>query len=476
MPVLSPKTFTLSPCCFYRRAVYFLLLALLCLPLSAQNSQKVRQMKAQRNELKKQIDDNERLLRSTKRDVASQMNNLALLDAQIGEHEKYMAGVQHEIDSLGKCIELLNREITTLQNEVLVCKANYRRAMTYVSRTRLQQSRWTFVFMAKDFRTMYRRMRYAAEFSKNQQARGLLIAKKEEALRQKQATLLSAKAEQDRLLAEARTTRATLDQKKQERQAMVDDLNKKQANLQAGISRQRRQYNNLNARIDQLIQQEIAAAEQRRRAEEARRRREEENRRRAEEQRRRDEARRQATAGKGKTTGKNKKKSTTKGNAGGSGSGSSNTGKPDFHEPSGADRQLSSNFAANRGRLPAPISGSFAVTSRFGKYEVQGLGGVMLDNKGVNLTGHSGAQARSVFNGEVSAVANMGGTYIVIVRHGDYYSVYSNLSSVSVRRGQQVKTSQTLGAVAGDGAGNTMLHFQLRHNTEKLNPLSWIVH
>ena len=100
----------------------------------------------------------------------------------------------------------------------------------------------------------------------------------------------------------------------------------------------------------------------------------------------------------------------------------------------------------------------------------------MLDNKGVNLTGHSGAQARSVFNGEVSAVANMGGTYIVIVRHGDYYSVYSNLSSVSVRRGQQVKTSQTLGAVAGDGAGNTMLHFQLRHNTEKLNPLSWIVH
>ena len=476
MPVLSPKTFTLSPCCFYRRAVYFLLLALLCLPLSAQNSHKVRQMKAQRNELKKQIDDNERLLRSTKRDVASQMNNLALLDAQIGEHEKYMAGVQHETDSLGKCIELLNREITTLQNEVLVCKANYRRAMTYVSRTRLQQSRWTFVFMAKDFRTMYRRMRYAAEFSKNQRARGLLIAKKEESLRQKQATLLSAKAEKDRLMAEARNTRATLDQKKQERQAVVDDLSRKQANLQAGISRQRRQYNALNARIDQLIQQEIAAAEQRRRAEEARRRREEENRRRAEEQRRRDEARRQAAAGKGKTTGKNKKKSTSGRGGGGSGTSGGSTAKPDFHEPTGADRQLSNNFAANRGRLPAPISGSFAVTSRFGKYEVQGLGGVTLDNKGVNLTGHSGAQARSIFNGEVSAVANMGGTYLVIVRHGDYYSVYSNLAGVSVRRGQQVTTGQTLGAVAGDGSGNTMLHFQLRHNTEKLNPLLWIVH
>ena len=70
----------------------------------------------------------------------------------------------------------------------------------------------------------------------------------------------------------------------------------------------------------------------------------------------------------------------------------------------------------------------------------------------------------------------LGGAFTIIVRHGDYYSVYSNLASVGVHRGQQVSTRQTLGAVAGDGNGNTMLHFQLRHNTQKLNPLSWFAH
>ncbi|MBQ2122005.1 MAG: peptidoglycan DD-metalloendopeptidase family protein, partial [Bacteroidaceae bacterium] len=152
------------------------------------------------------------------------------------------------------------------------------------------------------------------------------------------------------------------------------------------------------------------------------------------------------------------------------------TATPKFHEPDDVDAKLNSNFAANRGKLPPPVAGGFSVTSKFGRYQVDGLANVTLDNKGCNLTAPSGARAQSIFEGEVTKVVNIGGAYTIIIRHGSYYSVYSNLSAVHVTAGTKVSARQGLGVLAGDGAGNSMLHFQLRHNTEKLNPLSWIRH
>ena len=134
------------------------------------------------------------------------------------------------------------------------------------------------------------------------------------------------------------------------------------------------------------------------------------------------------------------------------------------------DVRISGNFESNRGRLPMPITGPYRVVSHFGQYNVEGLHGVTLDNKGINIRGEQGAQARSIFDGEVSAVFSFGGTMVVMVRHGSYISVYCNLSSVSVHRGQKVSTRQILGRVAGDN----ILQFQLRRETAKLNPESWL--
>ena len=135
-----------------------------------------------------------------------------------------------------------------------------------------------------------------------------------------------------------------------------------------------------------------------------------------------------------------------------------------------ADRALSGAFEQNRGRLPMPITGSYRVVSHFGQYNVEGLKGVTLDNKGINILGSPGAQARSIYNGEVSAVFGFSGSMVVMVRHGSYISVYCNLSSVCVSRGQKVSTRQALGTVGRDH----ILQFQLRHNMAKLNPESWI--
>jgi len=135
-----------------------------------------------------------------------------------------------------------------------------------------------------------------------------------------------------------------------------------------------------------------------------------------------------------------------------------------------ADRMVSGGFEANKGRLPMPITGSYRIVSHFGQYNVEGLKGVTLDNKGINILGKAGCAARSVYDGEVSGTFSFGGTMVVMVRHGAYISVYCNLRSVNVARGQKVKARQVLGYVANDN----VLQFQLRRGTAKLNPESWL--
>lgn len=137
---------------------------------------------------------------------------------------------------------------------------------------------------------------------------------------------------------------------------------------------------------------------------------------------------------------------------------------------SAVDRQISGSFESNRGRLPMPVTGKYKVVSHFGQYNVDGLKNVKLDNKGINILCEQGASARSIFEGEVSAVVNVAGQLVVMVRHGDFISVYCNLKSVHVRKGQKVATRQVLGAIGQDN----ILQFQLRREKSKLNPETWL--
>ena len=132
-----------------------------------------------------------------------------------------------------------------------------------------------------------------------------------------------------------------------------------------------------------------------------------------------------------------------------------------------ADRELSGDFANNRGKLPMPISGAYIITSHYGQYAVEGLRNVKLDNKGIDIQGKPGAQARAIFNGKVAAVFKLNGLFNILIRHG---------ASASVKQGDTVTTKQAIGQVFSDGAdgGRTVLHFQLRREKEKLNPEPWL--
>lgn len=161
-------------------------------------------------------------------------------------------------------------------------------------------------------------------------------------------------------------------------------------------------------------------------------------------------------------------------------SGTSASGKKvaplETYTMSKADRELSGDFANNRGKLPMPISGAYIITSHYGQYAVEGLRNVKLDNKGIDIQGKPGAQARAIFNGKVAAVFKLNGLFNILIRHGAYISVYCNLASASVKQGDTVTTKQAIGQVFSDGAdgGRTVLHFQLRREKEKLNPEPWL--
>ena len=141
-----------------------------------------------------------------------------------------------------------------------------------------------------------------------------------------------------------------------------------------------------------------------------------------------------------------------------------------------ADRELSGNFANNRGKLPMPITGAYIITSHYGQYSVEGLRNVKLDNKGIDIQGKPGAQARAIFNGKVAAVFKLNGLFNILVRHGNYISVYCNLSSASVKQGDDVATKQPLGQIFSDGGrqwpyGATL---PIEEREEKLNPEPWL--
>ena len=268
------------------------------------------------------------------------------------------------------------------------------------------------------------------------------IQKKQKQINDKRAELTEARKAKENLLKERENEKTTLERQEKEQKALVDSLRKKQRSLQSEINKKRKEANQLNARIDRLIAEEIEKA--RKRAEE--------------------EARREAAAR--KKAEKTESPSAAKPKA-----------KPlEAYTMNKADRELSGSFASNRGKLPVPVTGPYIITSHYGEYTVPGLRGVKLDNKGIDIQAKPGAQARAVFNGKVAAVFQLNGLFNILVRHGAYISVYCNLSTASVKADDMVKTGQTLGTIFSDGAdgGRTVLHFQLRREKEKLNPEPWL--
>ena len=484
----------------------------------------IRKLQSEQATLKQKMAESQNQLATTRKDVKAQLATLQMINGQISDQQKVVTGLQVQIDTLNRRISTHEQELRELEADLTECKRRYTRGVLYMYRNRLMQNKLMFIFSADNFRQMYRRLRYTQEYVKYQRVQGQIIAAKEQAVREKRNLLSGERMVQGKLLTQGKAQQTVLEGQQRTQQGVVTDLNQKQAELQATLAQQQRQYNALNAKIEQLIRAEIEAAERRRKAEEARRAAEAEARkkaaeaaRKAAEERRRAaeaarkaeaearraeaEARRKAAEAERKAEAARKRgeeraarearaaqareeaRAAEQARAAAAEAQRARTATEEANRatatanqnaPAPSDARLTGSFASNQGRLPMPITGNYTISSHFGAYNVNGLNGVTLDNKGINLTAPAGAQARCVFDGEVTAIFSMGGMTNVIVRHGSYITVYCNLTGVSVRQGQRVSTRQTIGNVARDASGNCTLHFQLRHETQKLNPERWL--
>lgn len=422
------------------------ILGLFCMPSMAQSTRKIRELEKQHAELQKQISQSESLLQSTKKDVKSQLSNLTLLSGQIDERKKYIATIENDVNVIQREVDRLQVELNMLKKELADKKDNYEQSVKYLYHNRSIQEKLMFIFSADNLNQMYRRMRYVRQYADYQRMQGLEVERKQRQVRDKQKVLVASREAKRKLLEAGQAEKVKLEAQEKERKGLLASLQKKQRTIQGEINQKRRSADKLNAQIDKLIAIEIEKA--RKRAEE--------------------EARRKATA----ENGRNKKEgANSKTPAKGQNLPSSKMGE---FKIDSEDRRLSSVFEQNKGKLPIPITGAYMIVGHYGQYQVDGLRNVRLDNKGVDIRGKQGAQARAIFNGEVSAIFQYNGLSNVLIRHGSYISVYCNLQSVLVRKGSKVNTRDVIGQVHTDKEGNTILHFQLRKETAKLNPEIWL--
>ena len=472
----------------------------------AYSNASIRGLQKQRSQIQQKIKQQEKALRANQADVKKRLQNLMVINTEIGERQKNINNIQKDITHIESNMDILKAQLETLEKQLNERKTRYIKSMRFVTRQHTFQDRLMFILSAHDFSQMYRRMRFVREYAAYQRVQGEAVKAKQAQVDEKHRQLETVRGHKSNLLAKGEQERKVLEGRQTEQKNVVASLQKQQKTIQQVIAQQRKKDEQLNAEIDRQIAIEVekarrrAAEEARKKAqaEAARKRAEElarkkaqaeaearENARRiaeakAREQRlkeaaeqasakqraRAEQAAREAVADreaaerKAEADARRNKKEIE-------------SVREDVQEMSlmtSVDRKLSGSFEANRGRLPMPITGGYRVVSHFGQYNVEGLKGVKLDNKGINILGQPGARARSIYDGEVSAVFGFSGSMVVMVRHGSYISVYCNLSSVSVRRGQKVSTRQALGTVGRDN----ILQFQLRHNMSKLNPESWL--
>lgn len=426
----------------------------------AAQTKKINALKSEKSKIEQGIKKAKTQLGATRHQAVKKEQTAVFLEEQIEGRLRYIHRLETDIDSMQRQIDRLEGELKQLNLQVEDKRDKYVQSLRAARNSQNLRNPVLFLFSAKTFPQIYRRMRYAKEFAALQKNIGLQLMSKQNQARDKQNQLLDTKQQMSSAMQEVIRERKQLAAQHSVVQANARELRKKEKEIEKQVAEQQKQLNALNKKIDELVAYEIEQARKRAEAEAKRKREAEERAAKAKEQ-----AAKEAKTKKGRGK-KGTKESSAK--PAEQRSSKSNTTRWLTAE----DRQLNGSLEHNKGRLPVPITGPYRIERRFGLNRLSSS--VVLDNKGVNYMGQAGAHARAIFDGEVSAVFQLGALKNVLVRHGSYISVYCNLSSTIVVRGQKVKARDILGTVAADESGNYILHFQLRKETAKLNPESWI--
>lgn len=447
-----------------------------------------RQRKQQQlAQARRQKSDNTRL-------TARQLDRLALLEAEIRRQDAHIGLLQARCDTLRERRNRLSDSIADTERRVASLRRAYGASLRTMRSSRRGMTSAAFIFSASSFTEAYRRVRYLRELSEWQSTRAQQLRRAIVRLDSSRTRLDSLSASLRLNLDELAANRASLAARQKRAAATVDSLKRRAREIDRVVDERRRQMDELDAELERVIEQERREAEEaerrRREAEEARAR-EEAIRREAEQQRRDSIAAAEAAAkekagekskGKGKSKPAKKKKGKKD---------SAPAAKPKTQtKPAGQQKPAvkpaavptvpalsTGSFAQAKGKLPSPVSGRCIVTSSFGRNGHPDLPKVQIQNNGIDIRTDRGADALAVHGGTVTSIFRIDGyRNIVILRHGDYLTVYAGLASLKVRKGQTVEAGTPLGTIFSDpdDGDRTVLHFEIRHEREKLNPAEWL--
>ena len=438
-------------------------------------SKALQRLEQERKQLLRSIEASDKKLQQLRRDTRSEEQTLRTVQAQVAQRRQVVAVLGSEVSGLQARLDTLSGHISHLHRRESALLLRYRAALIQLQQIDTHVDPLLFVLSSKNPTEARERQRFLSRYT-------TAVHQASEALRSTRTEIEATKAEvgrthseKEQLLSLREAEKKKLETEEQQHSAQVKTLQGKQQLLAQDLSKQQRKVEDLDRKIQAQVEAEILAA-QRRAAEQQRRR--EEALRRREEARRRQAQRTEATPP--PTTRSTRDKSTPPPPPlppAEDAPEERRAATPGGYAMDANERALASSFEQNKGRLPAPIRGSYSILRTFGVHQHSEHSRVQVNSSGVDFGLNGDSRAYAVFSGVVSRVFLIPGYgTAVILRHGNYLTVYANLSSVAVATGARVATGQSLGSVGAspDGSAGRLLHFQLWHERTKLNPLAWI--
>lgn len=402
--------------------ILFIGLLLHSFPTIAQ-SKKQKELEGKRQELLEEIQKINTLLSKTKGEKKSILAQVEEIDLRIGTRENLIKVTNQQANLLTREINENIGVIDQLKTELTTLKKDYAAMISKSYKSKSQQSRIMFLLSSEDFLQAYKRLQYMKQYTSFRKKQGEDISLKTKELQDINKQLIQQKKDKEKLIAENKIEKAKLDQEKKSQQALVASLKKEENTFVSQIKEKQREANRLEKEIDDLIKAAIAAAN--------------------------------------KTTAITTK-TTTKASA------NTFTLTPEA-------QALATDFKNNKGKLIWPVEKGKVLTP-FGKRQHPQFPNVTQDHSWVEIITEPNAKARSVFNGEVIEIQQLkGANKAVYIKHGNYITIYNNLATVSVKKGDKVRTKQEIGAVFTNPTdGRAILKFLVYQNTQKMNPADWV--
>lgn len=413
-------------------------------------------LEKQREKLKNEIRETERSLAEIRKNAKVNIGQLSLINKKMNLQGKVIENINGEINNLNNNIYTSQLEINKMKRVLDTLKQEYSKSMVYAYKNRSSYNFVSFIFSAKNFNDAIKRIAYLKSYRSYRENQAENILKTQAILEDKVAVLSGTKKKKSIVLQEHGKELTQLEKQQQEKSSVVNKLKGRQKELTAQVNAKRKQDAKLRNAISAMIKREIALAK----AEAARK------------EKARLEALKREEAAKKSEEKNTSTASVSKKDAAPVKSAPAKAPSASVLVSSDADRALNASFKANKGSLPWPVNG-FVIT-HYGANQYPG--GIDYNNPGVSIGAKVGESVKAVFEGEVTLVSYIEDKQAVFIKHGEYFTVYSNLASASVQRGDKVRTGQVIGKVAPNDEGQGQVDFIIMQENDNVNPESWLRH